>query len=142
MVRVFKVPGKIQAKQRPRFANGRVYTPGATVNYENLVKLCYSDYAILHDWKPIEGAIRAEIEVFMPIPKSDSKKVKVLKLEGRVRPTIKCDCDNAAKSILDSLNGIAYKDDSQVVELLVKKFYSDEPSVYVKLIELEVAGNE
>lgn len=141
-MRVFKIPGKIQAKQRPRFVNGRVYTPGDTVRYENLVKLCYSDYAMLHNWKPLDGAIRAEIEVFMPIPKSDSKKVKKLKIDGIVRPTIKCDCDNAAKSILDSLNGIAYRDDSQVVELLVKKFYSDEPNVYVKLIELESDSNE
>lgn len=141
-MREFKIPGKIQAKQRPRFVNGRVYTPGQTVNYENLVKLCYSDYAMLHGWKPIEGAVRAEIEVFMPIPKSDSKKNKALKLDGAIRPTIKCDCDNAAKSILDSLNGIAYKDDSQVVELLVKKFYSDEPNVCVKLIELESDNNE
>lgn len=137
MVRVFKVPGKIQAKQRPRFANGRVYTPGQTVNYENLVKLCYSDYSMLNKWSVSEGAIRAEIEVFMPIPKSDSKLVKTKKREGHIRPIIKPDLDNAAKSILDALNGIAYKDDSQVVEVEVKKFYSDEPSVYVKLIELE-----
>lgn len=136
-MRVFKIPGKIQAKQRPRFANGRVYTPGQTVNYENLVKLCYSDYSMLNKWKALEGAIRAEIEVFMPIPKSDSKLVKARKREGHIRPIIKPDLDNAAKSILDALNGIAYKDDSQVVEVEVKKFYSDEPAVYVKLIELE-----
>jgi len=31
------------------------------------------------------------------------------------------DLDNVAKSVLDGLNGIAYQDDGQVVELLVKK---------------------
>jgi len=31
------------------------------------------------------------------------------------------DLDNVAKSILDGLNGIAYVDDDQVVELLVRK---------------------
>ena len=36
---------------------------------------------------------------------------------------IKCklDADNIAKSVLDGLNGIAYEDDDQVVELLVRK---------------------
>lgn len=36
---------------------------------------------------------------------------------------IKCklDADNIAKSVLDGLNGIAYEDDEQVVELLVRK---------------------
>jgi len=31
------------------------------------------------------------------------------------------DVDNYCKSILDGLNGVAYEDDDQVVELLVKK---------------------
>ena len=31
------------------------------------------------------------------------------------------DADNIAKSILDGLTGVAYEDDDQVVELLVKK---------------------
>lgn len=45
MKREFKIPGKVQAKQRPRMNlhNGRVYTPQTTVNYENYVKWCYSD---------------------------------------------------------------------------------------------------
>nr|WP_317327040.1 RusA family crossover junction endodeoxyribonuclease [Turicibacter sanguinis] len=75
-MRVFKIPGKVQAKQRPRFnvKNGRVYTPEQTLNYESYVKWCYSDYAKQEGWeKPLENAISAEIEVFMPIPKSDQK---------------------------------------------------------------------
>ena len=50
--------------------------------------------------------------------------------------TKKIDCDNLAKIILDSLNGIAYKDDAQVCELLVSKYYGDEPRVEVKLYEI------
>lgn len=76
-LRKFKIPGKVQAKQRPRLnlKNGRVYTPQPTTNYENYVKWCYSDYAKQEGWeKPLENAISAEIEVFMPIPKSDTKK--------------------------------------------------------------------
>ncbi len=136
-MRVFKIPGMVQAKQRPRLSKGRVYTPQATVNYEGYVKWCYSDYANQIGWTPIENAIRAEIEVFMPVPKSDSKKKKELKLSGKMRPTVKPDTDNIAKSVLDALNGVAYHDDKQIVECEVKKFYSEEPCVYVKLIELE-----
>ena len=46
-LREFKIPGKVQAKQRPRLnlKNGRVYTPQHTINYESYVKWCYSDYA-------------------------------------------------------------------------------------------------
>ena len=73
-MREFKIPGKVQAKQRPRLnlKNGRVYTPQPTINYESYVKWCYSDYAKQKGWeKSLENAIKAEIEVFMSIPKSE-----------------------------------------------------------------------
>ena len=134
----FKIPGKVQAKQRPRFYNGRVYTQKETIVYENLVKNVFKEYAEVYKWQPIEGAIRAEIKVFMKISKSDTKLTKKRKLEGCVRPTVTPDTDNLAKSILDALNGLAYDDDKQVVELEVKKFYNETEEAVVKLIKLEV----
>ena len=50
---------------------------------------------------------------------------------------MKPDTDNIAKSVLDALNGLAYGDDKQIVELKVRKYYGVEPYVNVKLIELE-----
>ena len=136
-MREFKIPGKIQAKQRPRFSkSGIVYTPKETRVYENFVRVCYSDYANQYKWEPYSGQIRAEVEVFIQVPQSDSKLKKQTKLIGEIRPTIKPDCDNLAKSILDSLNGLAYQDDKQVVELEVKKFYAEQPEVKVKLMEV------
>lgn len=139
-MRTFKIPGKVQAKQRPRFSvkYGRAYTPQQTVKYENYVKVCYMDYMNQLGWEPIKGAIKADIEVFMEVPKSDSKKVKEAKLSGKIRPQVKPDVDNLCKTILDALNGLAYDDDKQVVECVVKKYYGEEPSVCVKLKSLEV----
>lgn len=39
----------------------------------------------------------------------------------RERDTTKPDIDNVLKAVLDALNGVAYKDDSQVVEVRVVK---------------------
>ena len=52
-------------------------------------------------------------------------------------PTKKPDTDNIAKIILDSLNGIAYHDDAQIVRLTVQKSYSREPRVLVEISEVE-----
>jgi len=41
------------------------------------------------------------------------------------------------KIIADALNGIAYKDDSQIVKADITKIYSDEPKVEV---EIRTAG--
>lgn len=56
---------------------------------------------------------------------------------GEEYPCKKPDLDNIAKIILDSLNGIAYKDDSQVVELNIsKKYTEDEERIEFELEEI------
>ena len=40
-------------------------------------------------------------------------------------PTLKADADNIAKAVCDALNGIAYKDDKQIVSLTVLKVWTD-----------------
>lgn len=40
------------------------------------------------------------------------------------------------KAILDALNGIAYKDDAQIIELEVNKMYGEENKIYVELEEI------
>ena len=126
--------GKVQAKQRPRFNGRYAYTPEKTVNYENWVKACYIEK--YKNEKPFEKALEVNIIAFFEIPKSTSKKKKQEMLEDKIRPTTKPDTDNIAKSILDSLNGIAYLDDKQVVDLRVRKQYAEVPSVSVWISEV------
>ena len=48
-------------------------------------------------------------------------------------PKRKPDIDNVLKVVLDSLNGIAYKDDAQVVMVSGKKIYGDEPKLIIEM---------
>lgn len=129
----FTVPGAPKGKARPRVTrSGHAYTPQDTVMYENLVKTTFA--STYPDHKPLDDAeISAVIYAYYPIPKSASRKRKQMMLEGDIKPITKPDTDNVAKSILDSLNGIAYSDDSHVTDLTVMKRYSDTPRVYVLL---------
>lgn len=129
----FKIVGEPKGKGRPRMTkNGHTYTPKDTYEYENLVKLAFTQ--AYPDWVPHKGEVLAYIDAYYSIPKSYSKKKKQLIEAGIIQPTKKPDLDNIAKSILDSLNGIAYLDDSQVIELKVAKYYSDTPCVEVILV--------
>ncbi len=76
------------------------------------------------------------------IPKSTSKKKHKLMLFKAVRPTKKPDCDNLCKIYLDALNAVAYKDDVQVVDLQVRKFYSENPRVVVTIQKAETTPIE
>ncbi len=137
MIYKFEINDKAIGKQRPRYSSktGRMYTPTATRSFEEKVKWAFtSKYNIATELstKPFKAKI---IAVFEP-PKSISKK-KREELLFKIDYTKKPDADNIAKVILDSLNGLVYKDDSQVSALLVLKDYGIENKIIVELEEIE-----
>lgn len=134
----FTVYGEPKGKGRPRFntKTGHAMTPKDTVNYETLVHMEYMSQCQNVRF-PDDAMLDMRIKAYYSIPKSKSKKMKALMLDGTVRPTKKPDMDNVVKIIADSLNQIAYRDDTQIVDCQCRKFYSDEPRVEVKIIEIE-----
>lgn len=133
---MFVIPGEPCGKARPRVVrNGsftRAYTPEKTVAYENLVKLEYQRQCN-GCW--FDGPVNVSIIAFFGIPASVSKKKAKGMQAGSVLPTKKPDCDNIGKIICDALNGVAYKDDAQVVRLTIAKRYETIPNVYVYITE-------
>lgn len=131
----FVVPGEPKGKARPRVTqNGCAYTPKETVQYENLVRMEFQRQcgkARFGDDVPLDVRITA----YYSIPRSVSKKKRQLMLDRKIRPTKPCDWDNIGKIICDSLNKIAYYDDSRVVDAQVRKFFSDEPRVVIIIQE-------
>ena len=133
----FTIPGVVQGKQRPKFSRQgpyvRAFTPQKTVNYETLVKMEYFEQC---KGQKLTGAIRAEIQFFFPIPKSESKKKRAAMLSGEIRHTKKADIDNCIKSVLDGLNKMAFDDDGQIAEIHAYKYYSESPKAIVILEEI------
>lgn len=131
----FTIPGKALGKQRPRMTRrGRVFTPQKTINFENLVKMCYQQE---RGEVYLEGALRCVITVYKMIPKAMPKYKRVLALEGKLRPQTTPDWDNIGKIICDALNKIAYDDDKQICSATVDKYYSEREYTIVMLEELE-----
>lgn len=129
MSMVFVIKGEPKGKGRPRFTKtGRVYTPSETSRYEELVRLSYLNMAKGYKFT---SPVRVTIKAFCKPPKGKSKKVVEDMLNGRILPTKKPDADNVAKIILDGLNKVAWDDDTQVVDMMVTKRYSEDPMVAV-----------
>ena len=132
----FEILGQPIAKQRPRVTrSGIAYTPAKTVNYEAVVRLTYQ--SLYPKRELMLGCIDATITAVFPIPKSYPKYKTAQLICGHNNYDKKPDCDNLAKIILDSLNGIAYKDDSQVTSLHINKEYGAQPKVIVELKEIQ-----
>lgn len=136
----FEIEGKPVGKGRPRFKRMgnfvQTYTPSNTAEYEKLVRLRFQNAGGQITDKPVRVAVVA----FFAPPKSTKKRDRIEMLANRILPEKKPDVDNIAKIILDALNGIAYKDDSQVVDLLVKKCFAAEARVYVHIEEIDMRG--
>ena len=73
--------------------------------------------------KPVEGAIGIEIVFRVRRPKT----VK------RDYPTVAPDLDKYIRGVLDALTGIAYLDDSQVIDIKAEKVYSDMAGADIKV---------
>lgn len=133
----FTVYGEPVGKGRPRFVRqtGRTYTPEKTANYENLVKLAYA--AAAGGWTfPDSAELAIRIGAWFAIPASKSKRSQHDMELGIIYPTKKPDLDNVMKIVADSLNHIAYKDDSQIVYAEVVKKFAKIPRVEVHIWEL------
>jgi Holliday junction resolvase RusA-like endonuclease len=135
----FTVFGEPVAQGRPRATtiNGRIrmFDPDKSKDYKTYVKLAASQYA---PNKLLECGLGLRVDIYRPIPKNFSKKKTEQAERGVIRPTTKPDADNYVKGVKDALKNVIWKDDSQVVELLVNKWYSTKPRVEVKCWEIEI----
>ena len=133
---MFEIVSEIKTKARPRATiikgHAKIYDPANPI-YENLVKMCYQrDCENVYFEK--NEPVRATIQAYFKVPENKKKYVQA---EIPIACVVHKDLDNIAKIVLDSLNGIAYDDDKQIVSLNVHKYYTDNKEKVVVLLENE-----
>ena len=130
---MFTVYGHPVAKGRPRFSTrGKfpvAYTPEKTKTYESEVGMMAK--AAMGASEALEGALEAFIYVTFPVPPSYSKKRTEACLNDTEKHTKKPDLDNVVKICLDGMNGIVFKDDSQITSIHSTKVYGEVAKVEV-----------
>ena len=131
LITVYGVP---VAQGRPKFfRRGNhvgAYDPKKSRDYKDSIKLQAIDQLRTNGTMPplCEGALSMEVCAYLPRPKTLPKRV--------VHHTKRPDADNIAKGCKDAMKGVVYKDDSQIVELRVRKAYGDPPRVVITLEEV------
>lgn len=102
-------------KGRPRFTkSGHAYTPPATKAWEDQVAWKWRS---MHRFaEPFLGAIS----------------VRMIFIGKRL---LRGDLDNYVKAVSDALNGLAWKDDRQIIELRACKHKGDRDEVWVAVTE-------
>ena len=117
------------AKGRARTTKaGYAFTPTKTLHAEHRVQ-----EQVAKEWPKavLEGPLAVTITAQLLRPKSAPKR--------RVTwPIGRPDADNYAKLVLDALNGVLWRDDSQVVDLHVRKVYSEHLGFAIEVDSVEV----
>lgn len=111
-------------KGRPRFTRqGHAYTPDKTRKYEAELRLWASKFA---PKKPLTGPLRIEVIFNLQKPKKPKSKFPI------TRP----DIDNYFKC-MDAFNGLLWVDDSQIVQVDMRKYYAMfDPSISFYIEEI------
>jgi len=118
--------GKGRARVSTRGGFPRAYTPKKTKEAEQNLQAQAAQY---RPDRLFEGAISINYHIFVPIPKSFSKKKREDALMGKMHPLTKPDIDNIEKLVFDAFNGVIWLDDRQVVEVIKKKSYGQTPCI-------------
>lgn len=133
------IPGEIRGKGAIRMNGGIGFMDGKTRNMMSWVRTC----AVNQVGQPcLEGALTLSVEITVAIPPSWSKRKQADALAGRLRPTGKPDNSNRLKLLEDALNGIVWKDDSQLVDVRVVKRYGPEPGAVLTVASAFTSAND
>jgi len=128
------VAGAPVPKGRPRLTtiNGkaRSYTPSETRHYEHRVAQLSAER--MDGQRPFDEALLVTISAYRAPPGMSAKKAAQA-FAGIIKPTKKPDVDNYIKAALDGMNGIVYRDDSVVTDLVTRKRFAAQPRLEIRI---------
>lgn len=80
--------------------------------------------------------LRIDINFFLPIPSSWTKKRKNLASWGSLPCNVKPDIDNLVKFYLDICNGVIWSDDAIITHITSRKTYADMPCTIMEILPM------
>lgn len=132
---IFGVP---KGKPRPRFVGWHTYSPSTAYELELGTEFRRQNPGA----EPMPKGVPVKVDViaFFPIPQRATKAQRDGMRSGQILPTRKPDADNILKLVLDALNGMAWHDDAQVVDVSCKKLYGAEGMTCISIAPVEWRG--
>jgi len=120
---------------------GRHYTPAPTRLAEAAVRAAWWSQVGVSA-APYGGPVQVEVVATFPVPASWPVWKRSLAERGLWPHTSRPDLDNLVKLLTDALNGVAWKDDSQIVRIVGVKQYGPRPSTLATVTLLPLPARQ
>lgn len=124
----FRLEGEPITWKRPVWRHGNVYSPNRPI--ERAIRLQLREQFI---GNVLQGSLRVEITFYFKRPSSHFEHDFIRRADAATWYDRKVDLDNLNKLVFDSMSGLIYHDDSQIVSLETSKRYSDLTSGYTEI---------
>lgn len=137
----FRVPAVPVAQPRPRAVslNGRARMANVPKShpvhdFRATVRMAFRSH---HHGPPLQGPLSLSLLFVMPRPKRLMWKTKPMPREPYT--SSRNDWDNLGKSVCDALNGLAWRDDGQIVEVALRRMIAagdESPHAEIEIREI------
>jgi len=135
MIKLTVEGSPVALKRHRHLRNGHTYDPSRADKRLFLAKSIKSAPK-----SPVYGPISMTLEFYVDRPKAHYRTGKYSHILKDTAPTwhiSRADIDNYVKLVLDALNGVYYKDDSQICHLKTIKKYSTNPRTVITMTGIE-----
>jgi Holliday junction resolvase RusA-like endonuclease len=126
----FTIPGKLSGKARIRTQGRHFFMDDKTRSAEGVIRHYASE--AMKGKELFEGPVLLNVTMWQLIPQSWSNKKKLAASYATGKP----DLDNIAKSLADAMNGIVFRDDSQIASLHITRHYGTVEKAVVTVQQL------
>jgi crossover junction endodeoxyribonuclease RusA len=116
-----------------RFVESSKFLPA----WRKAVRVAAEEAVIASMWARVSGPVELEVMFYLDRPSSISK-------TQRPYPIVPPDVDKLLRGVQDSLSGVIYEDDAQIIRCLAWKVYADTrvPGAFIRVNELSQFDNE
>ena len=116
-----------------RFVESSKFLPA----WRKAVRVAAEEAVTASTWARVSGPVELEVMFYLDRPSSISK-------TKRPYPIVPPDVDKLLRGVQDSLSGVIYEDDAQIIRCLAWKVYADTrvPGAFIRVNELSQFDNE